>query len=81
MADQLTEEQIAEFKEAFSLFDKDGDGECKEMERTVAFQSTMTVTFALLGGFAFFDVEEYCVSTWDGQRYDRKISTPMDDDD
>jgi Ca2+-binding EF-hand superfamily protein len=25
MADQLTEEQIAEFKEAFSLFDKDGD--------------------------------------------------------
>ena len=26
MADQLTEEQIAELKEAFSLFDKDGDG-------------------------------------------------------
>eukprot|EP01016_Furgasonia_blochmanni_P006090 TRINITY_DN1242_c0_g1_i3.p2 TRINITY_DN1242_c0_g1~~TRINITY_DN1242_c0_g1_i3.p2 ORF type:complete len:218 (-),score=95.73 TRINITY_DN1242_c0_g1_i3:180-833(-) len=26
MADQLTEEQIAEFKEAFALFDKDGDG-------------------------------------------------------
>lgn len=26
MADHLTEEQIAEFKEAFSLFDKDGDG-------------------------------------------------------
>merc|ERR1711890_198393 len=26
MADQFTEEQIAEFKEAFSLFDKDGDG-------------------------------------------------------
>ncbi len=25
-ADQLTEKQIAEFKEAFSLFDKDGDG-------------------------------------------------------
>jgi calmodulin len=25
-ANQLTEEQIAEFKEAFSLFDKDGDG-------------------------------------------------------
>lgn len=23
---QLTDEQIAEFKEAFSLFDKDGDG-------------------------------------------------------
>ena len=26
MAEGLTEEQIAEFKEAFSLFDKDGDG-------------------------------------------------------
>ena len=26
MADQLTEEQIAEFKEVFSFFDKDGDG-------------------------------------------------------
>jgi len=26
MAEQLTEEQITEFKEAFSLFDKDGDG-------------------------------------------------------
>ena len=25
-ADHLTEEQIAEFKEAFSLFDRDGDG-------------------------------------------------------
>ncbi|ELK08324.1 Calmodulin [Pteropus alecto] len=25
MADHLTEEQVAEFKEAFSLFDKDGD--------------------------------------------------------
>lgn len=25
-ADQLTEEQIAEFREAFQLFDKDGDG-------------------------------------------------------
>lgn len=26
MADQLSQEQVAEFKEAFSLFDKDGDG-------------------------------------------------------
>ena len=25
-ADDLTEEQVAEFKEAFELFDKDGDG-------------------------------------------------------
>uniref|UniRef100_A0A8B9IX31 EF-hand domain-containing protein n=1 Tax=Amazona collaria TaxID=241587 RepID=A0A8B9IX31_9PSIT len=26
MAERLSEEQIAEFKEAFSLFDRDGDG-------------------------------------------------------
>lgn len=32
MADQLTEEQIAEFKEAFSLFDKDGDGKFNGIE-------------------------------------------------
>lgn len=29
MADQLTDDQIAEFKEAFSLFDKDGDGKAQ----------------------------------------------------
>lgn len=39
MADQLTEEQIAEFKEAFSLFDKDGDG---------------TITTKELGSFSIF---------------------------
>ncbi|PKU76389.1 Calmodulin [Dendrobium catenatum] len=27
MTDQLTDDQISEFKEAFSLFDKDGDGQ------------------------------------------------------
>lgn len=27
MAEALSDEQIAEFKEAFALFDKDGDGE------------------------------------------------------
>jgi calmodulin len=37
MADQLTEEQIAEFKEAFSLFDKDGDGESSLTERVALF--------------------------------------------
>ncbi|RUP42862.1 calmodulin [Jimgerdemannia flammicorona] len=26
MADQLTEDQISEFKEAFKVFDKDGNG-------------------------------------------------------
>lgn len=35
MAEQLSEEQIAEFKEAFSLFDKDGDGKQVWDEPTV----------------------------------------------
>ena len=34
MADQLTEEQIAEFLEAFSLFDGDGDGVCHQLSFT-----------------------------------------------
>ncbi|KAM3503663.1 hypothetical protein MY10362_004062 [Beauveria mimosiformis] len=32
MADSLTEDQVAEFKEAFSLFDKDGDGQITTKE-------------------------------------------------
>jgi len=32
MADSLSEEQIAEFKEAFSLFDRDGDGKITSKE-------------------------------------------------
>lgn len=32
MADQLTETQIAELKEIFNLFDKDGDGYLKDFE-------------------------------------------------
>ncbi|CAK6432845.1 unnamed protein product [Pipistrellus nathusii] len=40
MADQLTEEQLAEFREAFSLFDKDGDG-------TITTQELGTVMRAL----------------------------------
>lgn len=31
MAEHLSDEQIAEFKEAFALFDKDGDGKCGSM--------------------------------------------------
>ncbi|KAL2888175.1 AP-1 complex subunit gamma-1 [Ceratocystis lukuohia] len=32
MADSLTEDQVSEFKEAFSLFDKDGDGQITTKE-------------------------------------------------
>ncbi|GJN14783.1 hypothetical protein PR202_gb01642 [Eleusine coracana subsp. coracana] len=39
MADQLTDEQIAEFKEAFSLFDKDGDGQIATEELVTALRS------------------------------------------
>lgn len=33
-AAQLTDEQVAEFKEAFALFDKDGDGGCLDTSPT-----------------------------------------------
>ena len=39
MADQLSEEQIAEFNEAFSLFDKDGDGYISRTELKLALES------------------------------------------
>ena len=50
MADQLTEEQIAEFKEAFSLFDKDGDGKF------------VTVSWRLTGSRAEIDNRELAVA-------------------
>lgn len=39
MADKITEEQIAEFKEAFSLFDKDGDGSITTKELAIVIRS------------------------------------------
>ncbi|KAL4237342.1 hypothetical protein ACF0H5_002060 [Mactra antiquata] len=39
MADQLTEEQIAEFREAFRLFDKDGDGTISTKELAIVMGS------------------------------------------
>ncbi|KAJ8308351.1 hypothetical protein KUTeg_013225 [Tegillarca granosa] len=38
-AEQLTEEQISEFKEAFSLFDKDGDGTITSKELGIVMRS------------------------------------------
>jgi calmodulin len=39
MAEQLTEEQIAEFKEAFALFDKDGDGSITTKVSNILFRN------------------------------------------
>eukprot|EP01120_Amphizonella_sp_Union-15-10_P012452 TRINITY_DN552_c0_g1_i1.p1 TRINITY_DN552_c0_g1~~TRINITY_DN552_c0_g1_i1.p1 ORF type:complete len:150 (-),score=49.03 TRINITY_DN552_c0_g1_i1:81-530(-) len=39
MVDQLSEEQVAEFKEAFSLFDKDGDGNITTKELGIVMRS------------------------------------------
>nr|GMD05948.1 calmodulin homolog {EST} [Ipomoea batatas] len=48
MADQLTDDQISEFKEAFSLFDKDGDGNsrnsCALFESVSISSSWLTTT-------------------------------------
>ncbi|CAD7681853.1 unnamed protein product [Nyctereutes procyonoides] len=41
MADELTEEQMAEFKEAFSLFAKDGDGTITTKELGAVMRSLM----------------------------------------
>jgi len=55
MADQLTEEQIAEFKEAFSLFDKDGDGTITTKELGTVMRSLgellILVRFTMLSFF------------------------------
>lgn len=39
MADQLNEEQIAEFKEAFALFDKNGDGSITTKVKRLPFRN------------------------------------------
>jgi hypothetical protein len=47
MADQLTDDQIAEFKEAFSLFDKDGDGNIRSPS---SFQLSLSLSVSLRCG-------------------------------
>lgn len=41
MADQLNEEQIAEFKEAFALFDKNGDGSITTKVSRLVFRNSV----------------------------------------
>ena len=60
MADQLNEEQIAEFKEAFALFDKNGDGSI-----------TTKVIFSTLEGIRHSDEIIRTESNWSrASRYD-----------
>lgn len=46
-AESLTEEQIAEFKEAFSLFDKDGDGKSLDIFRWLHMKITHSESFTI----------------------------------
>ena len=55
MAEHLTEEQIAEFKEAFSLFDKDGDG-MAEFSLFCSFWLDLLKVCFLFGFFQFVGV-------------------------
>ena len=50
MADQLTEEQIAEFKEAFSLFDKACEGRAKRLLGWVCGVCVRAFQRGLVGG-------------------------------
>jgi hypothetical protein len=51
MAEHLSDEQIAEFKEAFALFDKDGDGEaCVDVSSVSALWSVSTCPLLAGGG-------------------------------
>jgi hypothetical protein len=53
MADQLTDDQIAEFKEAFSLFDKDGDGLFSQISSSLFFFHFLDLAFHILACFVF----------------------------
>jgi calmodulin len=49
MASDLTAEQIAEFKEAFSLFDKDGDGKILVQLWGDVIEKNSTIILLMLG--------------------------------
>ena len=49
MAEEFDETQIAEFKEAFSLFDKDGDGELDSSTRRLCIRGASHCVTAVAG--------------------------------
>jgi hypothetical protein len=61
MADQLTDDQIAEFKEAFSLFDKDGDGNIRSPSSFQLSLSLSLFLFVVVGSNLPEVVGEHCV--------------------
>jgi hypothetical protein len=69
MVDHLSEDQIAEFKEAFSLFDKDGDGNITTKELGTVMRSLGLFYSQLLSIFLSIIVDMIRFNCW----IDRKI--------
>ncbi|RWR75122.1 calmodulin cam-206 [Cinnamomum micranthum f. kanehirae] len=72
MAEQLTEEQISEFKEAFSLFDKDGDGcittkELGTVMRSLGQNPTEAELQDMINEFGLYDIHSCSVKDTDSE--------------
>ncbi len=80
-ADQLSEEEIAEFKEAFSLFDKDGDGGITTKELGTVMRSVgQNPTEAELADM-IFEVDQDRSSTIDFPEFLTLMARKMNDTD
>ena len=67
MADQLSDDQISEFKEAFSLFDKDGDGLLSSFRFIFLW---LLITFDYYAFFHLFFCRSCFLLLWFGFSYD-----------
>ncbi|CAL9114988.1 unnamed protein product [Musa textilis] len=63
MAEQLTDEQISEFKEAFSLFDKDGDGQIPSFRSLPSFLLHFFCSKFLKSIWLSFGMSTGCITT------------------